>query len=559
MENEGERRRERRRSERAVEGLRAEAEIDGERPIFQRPSQASSLPTDAFLSNHSRTPSRALLSISRRASLDETEPSLPGAFVPSQVHDNRTHPHMGRSQSGRQQLLPGTVLNVPKPDGKVHPQRTTKTTQKLVALPSLAPLALLDDASSSPTPTRVLRHPSEATVPPFASTFYDHAEDDALFHRQDHDGYPDADLDLDERDVFVRDLVVAENEILVPDVERGYAPPPSPTPYPRVTGYCTADSYGMPRLQSMFEGRGRKWRQYDEAAYVVIEGEGDPLAPATSPPTSPTRSTRPLLVSPSTPPRTIPGPSPSTHASFPPRALFLFAFGVAVFWGFSEADERRVLEVVQEEAQGGLAQGEWQVEDLRFEYEEGQEGEGGRIYNDVLTLRTPHHLAKLALSHAIAQSVKLAVYESLLLSTLSDTRTIPQQMATKGEVDMSRGDVVRVVGGLFRVRTEVNLVSNVLDSPEVFWDRPELAPLYNSMRVYLEITQRASVLNHRALVISDLVDVLTEHLNHSKMDTITWIIIWLIVVDVVVMVMEVVVKVRSRRRKLLMCLQAVWA
>ncbi|KAJ3339431.1 hypothetical protein HDU93_008246 [Gonapodya sp. JEL0774] len=483
----------------------------------------------------------------RRASFDDTVPSLPGAYVSALDHHGQ--PPLWRAQSGRRQILPGTVLNVPKPDGKVQPQRTTKTTQKLVALPNLAPLAYIDDASD---PSYDYMFQNEA---PFAGagantggggTVTGFGEDEDLFGR--------------DRDEDVGALFVAENEILVPDVGRGDAPPPHPTPLPRVTGYCTADSYSMPRLQALFESQGRKWRTYDEAAYVVVEDESSPDMSTGSASTSPTRPTSTPSRQFGTPPTSPMSPtfptSPfsiataagagSTTASaaavLPRRDLFIFAFGVVVFWGFTEAEEKKWLGVIQKEAQETLERAEWQIEDLKFEYQADIGEEGGRIYNDVLTLRTHHHLAKLTLSHAVAQSVKLAVYESLLLSTLSSTRRIPQQMATQGEVDLSREEIVRVMGGLFRVRTEVNLVSNVLDSPELFWDRPELAPLYNSMRIYLEITQRASVLNHRALVISDLVDVLTEHLNHSKMDTITWIIIWLIVVDVIVMVMEVVVK-----------------
>lgn len=40
------------------------------------------------------------------------------------------------------------------------------------------------------------------------------------------------------------------------------------------------------------------------------------------------------------------------------------------------------------------------------------------------------------------------------------------------------------------MRINVNLVSNVLDTPEIFWSEPALEPLYRAIRGYLEISQR---------------------------------------------------------------------
>ena len=60
--------------------------------------------------------------------------------------------------------------------------------------------------------------------------------------------------------------------------------------------------------------------------------------------------------------------------------------------------------------------------------------------------------------------------------------SLPKMMARFGEVKLRRDDVIKVVGRLFRLRVEVNLISNVLDTPEIFWSEPELEGLYNAIR-----------------------------------------------------------------------------
>ena len=98
---------------------------------------------------------------------------------------------------------------------------------------------------------------------------------------------------------------------------------------------------------------------------------------------------------------------------------------------------------------------------------------------------------------------------------------------------------------LFKLRRDVNLVSNVLDVPELFWSEASLGGLYGAVREYLEIGGRVQVLDEKLVVASGFVsfcpifnssripircvfqlDAIHDHLNNSAMERITWIIIW---------------------------------
>jgi hypothetical protein len=82
--------------------------------------------------------------------------------------------------------------------------------------------------------------------------------------------------------------------------------------------------------------------------------------------------------------------------------------------------------------------------------------------------------------------------------------------------------------------------SNVLDVPNFFWDsEPTLHPLYVAIREYLEIGPRIKVLNERCRVFLDLYEILSDSVADSKMSSITWIIIVLIVVSILITVTEV--------------------
>ena len=70
---------------------------------------------------------------------------------------------------------------------------------------------------------------------------------------------------------------------------------------------------------------------------------------------------------------------------------------------------------------------------------------------------------------------------------------------------LSRKDALKLTGRLFTLRRDVNLVSNVLDVPELFWDEASLKALYDAVREYMEIGPRVQVLNEKIAVAEDLV------------------------------------------------------
>lgn len=111
------------------------------------------------------------------------------------------------------------------------------------------------------------------------------------------------------------------------------------------------------------------------------------------------------------------------------------------------------------------------------------------------------------MAHALAQSTLLAAYETTALRVLSDPRTlaIPKQLAVSGALQLKRRDALRLTGRLFKLRRDVNLVSNVLDVPELFWSEASLNELYDAVREYMEIDERVKVLNEKLGITSDFV------------------------------------------------------
>jgi uncharacterized Rmd1/YagE family protein len=165
-----------------------------------------------------------------------------------------------------------------------------------------------------------------------------------------------------------------------------------------------------------------------------------------------------------------------------------------------------------------------------------------RIYNDVITLRKGSgFMTKLSLSHALSQSVKISLFEELISSTIEETKDIPEIISETGKIGMPHKEIMQQIGQLFLLRTNINSVGSVLDSPEVFWTYPDLQPLYDAARSYLEIPQRINLLNTRVEVLQDMLQLLKETVSSRHSERLEQIVIALIAIEIVLGIVTILV------------------
>ncbi|KAF9925521.1 hypothetical protein FBU30_004685 [Linnemannia zychae] len=298
---------------------------------------------------------------------------------------------------------------------------------------------------------------------------------------------------------------------------------------PRVIAYCTASAYRMDDLFNYLQSRkltnGAAPKRFDECIYTPFS-----YTVTSKPPTTANLLGLDESVTNGS------GLMQYQSKELTPE-VFLFDYGVIVIWGMSELEEARLLQELTRFEEEKLDEEDVETEEFSYHYNSQYQP---RIYNDVITLKSPgNYMVKLTISHAIAQSVKMTLFEGLIENTINATKHIPQTMAETGKVPMSRTAITKKIGQLFIMRINVNLVSNILDTPEIFWSEPSYQPLYSAIRGYLEIGQRVELLNQRTTVISDLLDMLKEHLTSSHGEQLEWIVIVLIFFEIVIGVITI--------------------
>ncbi|KAI0526321.1 hypothetical protein F5B22DRAFT_632832 [Xylaria bambusicola] len=226
-----------------------------------------------------------------------------------------------------------------------------------------------------------------------------------------------------------------------------------------------------------------------------------------------------------------------THVHTP--EVFLFDYGVVVIWGMSITHEQRFLKDIAKFELEKLDPDDVETECFNFYYTREYQA---RIYNDFITLRDRgNYMTKLAISHALAQSVKTSLFEELLASTIDACKDIPTQIALAGKIALSQTQINMQIGELFILRINIHLNGSLLDTPELFWVEPHLEPVYQAVRSYLEMDQRVGLLTERLDVIADLLAVLKDQLSHGHGEMLEWIVIVLIAAEILVAAINIVV------------------
>lgn len=326
---------------------------------------------------------------------------------------------------------------------------------------------------------------------------------------------------------------------------------------PRVTAYCTAASYKLDELMRFLKGkqklRGALPKRFDECIYspysygtkgpesiasssamdgqpemqrrfsdsaievehenerrreVLIDLHDDGDVPNIEGSEHHERPRRPSVTHADSDP-TMETPDFDIQVHTP--EVFLFEYGTVVLWGMTLQEEKKFLKEIAKFEVDKLGKDEVETEEFNFYYTREYQA---RIYNDFISLRDKkNYMIKLAISHGLSQSVKTSLFEDLVDNTIDDTKDIPAQIASSGKINLNKKQINMQIGELFILRISIHLQGSVLDAPELMWAEPQLDPVYQAVRSYLEMDQRVSLLTERLNVIGDLLAVLKDQLT----------------------------------------------
>nr|XP_056709637.1 required for meiotic nuclear division protein 1 homolog [Euleptes europaea] len=220
---------------------------------------------------------------------------------------------------------------------------------------------------------------------------------------------------------------------------------------------------------------------------------------------------------------------------YDPGMIFFFREGSVVFWNIEEKTMKNIMQVLErhEIQPYEVALIHWENEEINYRRGEGPSKlhRGEILINSELDIDEVT-LEKFAFSNALCLSVKLAIWEASLDNFVESIQSIPEILKSRRKVKLSHADVMQKIGELFALRHHINLSSDLLITPDFYWDREHLEQLYDKTCQFLSINRRVKVVNEKLQHCTELTDLMRSHLSEKHALRLEWMIVILITIEV---------------------------
>nr|XP_034175219.1 required for meiotic nuclear division protein 1 homolog [Osmia lignaria] len=178
-------------------------------------------------------------------------------------------------------------------------------------------------------------------------------------------------------------------------------------------------------------------------------------------------------------------------------------------WNISDLESENVLQFLKDYEENRYMESIVQSESEQMCYSYDDKGKQSHIRNgDIVLASNATNLDKFTFSNAMAQSVKLGIWEASLDNYVRSIEFVTEDL-------------------------KAGRNSDLLDTPDFYWERDDLERLYQEICSYFNIAKRTRVINEKLNHCVELVSILSAHLSDRHHIRLEWMIIILIMVEVV--------------------------
>lgn len=220
------------------------------------------------------------------------------------------------------------------------------------------------------------------------------------------------------------------------------------------------------------------------------------------------------------------------HEKFKDGDVFYFKNGTVVTWGLSKPDNHAVTQSLGPycvEPDTVIDHDEFVVEtEATRTFMEPQ----GYFNVDLIHLEEDSAEMRLAVSYPLSQSSKLQYFERKIESFTQQYSHLIEKLAKEGKVRGSRGEISKIIGKLFLLKTQINLTSTYLSPPHFFWQNVNFGPVYEMVHSFMDIPERVGSINQKMDVLNEMLDMLNSQLQYHHGLFLEWVIIVLLCVEI---------------------------
>lgn len=209
------------------------------------------------------------------------------------------------------------------------------------------------------------------------------------------------------------------------------------------------------------------------------------------------------------------------------RWTVVFSYGVVVTVGLTPAEEEGVLEGLAERLEHPVAAPE--IEEAALVVVGGADtvDETGIRISDLTDGRI------LVVAEVLARSVVLAHLEIQVNYAFDRVEPLAERLSRGRRPGGREKDLLVQLGEALLTRTRTVGRVEVVEKPEILWDRPDLERLFDRLAAEYDLAERDRALNRKLSLVSDVTHTLFDMIQERQVLRVEWYIVILIVFEIV--------------------------
>lgn len=177
-----------------------------------------------------------------------------------------------------------------------------------------------------------------------------------------------------------------------------------------------------------------------------------------------------------------------------PQEVFFFREGSTVLWNCDDEQTRLIWQYLSayevNAYEAPVVEDEKEIMDYAY-----TDSQNGGLKQEVFWLRAneSNDLFKYTYSNAMTSSVKLAMWEAKLNEYIDGLAEVTSDLKNGKSLRMTRAAVLQKTGELFALKHLVNLNSELLGTPDFYWEHESLEKLFSKTCYYFSVPKRKRV------------------------------------------------------------------
>lgn len=226
------------------------------------------------------------------------------------------------------------------------------------------------------------------------------------------------------------------------------------------------------------------------------------------------------------------------------KDVFIFKFGTIVAWDIEENEILKDIVPLFKDAE--IDSYNYQSEDLDYieisnhDLKDNDKNKGAESFvakeNEIICLNITSSQQKildmLAFSYGISRSTRLAILEEAVEKHIKVSKDTINKLSHGEKIAVDPKDTLKLSGRLLLLRGKLNLYSELVETPDIYWSESRLEKIHENISNSLDISKRINILNRKLDYLSDEAETLISIMSKRTEVNLELIIIYLIVIEV---------------------------